>query len=469
MNRKKIDFYSYIIKHAFIRRYFSWKYIKSHVWDAIFTGISIIVFAVTLAINVSKAINHPIYKSFSLRAVIEALLNYSIGLMLIAFFSLVLKLRPLYKSWRKDKAELVNAEIDIEEEYPNITLEEDYIIENHSYTRKIKGQKAVFSSQIYYSINTNRYLIENNNLKIKTENNKDKQKDVEDFITDNFEKLKLFLKIKYKGSATLFNEDKLCLASDIKPGIKTVKLYKGTYFDTMLTNDIAGKCIKDKNEGDETINRHAIVKLPLRTSEDGSCCQIKSVADTLYNNQMGGSTIAFTSDNYFVFWIQNGLAQHSNGLIAPTGSGSCDYADLVEGDFIRSIKNTMERELLEESTKALGFSNELDYSQIQETKLIGYFRWLDRGALPQFVGVTKLKVPKSRLVPNKKETIGNKLNDELFKPIENNTLIEIQEYLEEKKDSVKLSVPLYYNIITLLDFIKNYPEEAERFFFQATD
>jgi hypothetical protein len=57
----------------------------------------------------------------------------------------------------------------------------------------------------------------------------------------------------------------------------------------------------------------------------------------------------------------------------------------------------MERELLEESTRR---GQRPRAGWIVETRLLGYFRWIGRGGLPGFTGLTRLSVPSEHLRPN---------------------------------------------------------------------
>lgn len=76
----------------------------------------------------------------------------------------------------------------------------------------------------------------------------------------------------------------------------------------------------------------------------------------------------------------------SEGLLAPSGSGSLDPRDLGPREEILQdiMRRGMERELCEETG--------IHQNEIHKTTVIGFARWLDRGAKPEFFGITKLSI-----------------------------------------------------------------------------
>lgn len=70
-------------------------------------------------------------------------------------------------------------------------------------------------------------------------------------------------------------------------------------------------------------------------------------------NHIGISTLTHTNDGQLVLWRQSGAAQQSRDLLAPTGSGSCDWSDWTDLSNDRLLKDlisrAMKREFREES------------------------------------------------------------------------------------------------------------------------
>lgn len=103
---------------------------------------------------------------------------------------------------------------------------------------------------------------------------------------------------------------------------------------------------------------------------------------------IGISTLAFTSDDLLVLAQQSENNSASGGLIAPSGSGSLEPDDLASAGDHPSLQQVlirgMERELCEET----GISS----NDVLETRIIGFGRWLERGAKPEFFGITRLRI-----------------------------------------------------------------------------
>ncbi len=105
---------------------------------------------------------------------------------------------------------------------------------------------------------------------------------------------------------------------------------------------------------------------------------------------VGVSTVAFTTDGKLVTVRQSSLNAASGLLLAPSGSGSLEPRDLrtPAGEprplLHDAVRAGMERELCEESG--------LEPEDVRETRLVGFARWMERGAKPEFFGLTQLGV-----------------------------------------------------------------------------
>lgn len=284
---------------------------------------------------------------------------------------------------------------------------------------------------------------------------KNKEKAIRNFIKEEKNSLMPFLKWQYRNSRLngkgFFNEKKLCLSKDIIPnGTKHVYCHKGTYYDTYLTNIICGKQLKSNQ--DDSVIASAEGYYPANRANCGNL-ELKSITSSLMNNEIGISTLAVTSDNYLVVWTQNRAAQSSNGLLVPTGSGSCDWKDRADGSFNQTIINAMNRELWEESGKENLCRT---YKDVGETIILGFFRWIIKGGKPEFVGLTKMRSDLLSLYANKSEVYGGKEY-----PI--TKIGDIGEIIEELLNTENISVPLYMNLLCLKRYYQTKKEELERF------
>ena len=234
---------------------------------------------------------------------------------------------------------------------------------------------------------------------------------------------------------------------------KHVYCHKGTYYDTFLTNIISGKQLKSNQ--DDSIIANAEEFFPIKRGVNGDL-ELKDISSSLMNNEIGISTLGITSDNYLVIWIQNRAAQSSNGLLVPTGSGSCDWKDRIENDFNRTIIYAMNRELWEESGKTNLCKT---HKEVGDTKILGFFRWVIKGGKPEFVGLTKLHCDLLSLYANKKEVFGRK--EFLITRID-----DIEEIVEELITAENISEPLFMNLLCLKRYYQNEKEDLEKFIFR---
>jgi len=116
--------------------------------------------------------------------------------------------------------------------------------------------------------------------------------------------------------------------------------------------------------------------------------RIVTLAASRMANNVGISTLAFTTDGRLLLVKQSEKNIASRGLLAPSGSGTLEPRDLDSAGGNATLQEIvirgMERELCEET----GVSTDL----IVGTKVVGFGRWLERGAKPEFFGLTHLNI-----------------------------------------------------------------------------
>ena len=181
----------------------------------------------------------------------------------------------------------------------------------------------------------------------------------------------------------------------------------------------------------------------------------KDITTSVMNNHIGCSTIAFTKDHYVVFWTQNLAAQVSKDLLMPTGSGSVNASDFTENDLHKTLRLAMERELYEESSissKKIGC----------QTQVIGFFRWLNRGGKPEFVGISQLDCSVQDLAPNNQEVKSDfeksHLNREYI-----GSLADLEKMLKTMQQRENTSLSLYMSLLFLEEYLQHHPFELKSF------
>lgn len=294
-----------------------------------------------------------------------------------------------------------------------------------------------------------------NNMLIRTKalpagRSKAAEKLVQQFIERHKDILFGFLYRKYKeakGSNTMFfNERKLCMSSDLSGETDeddVILLHCGCYYDTYLTNICSTKVLTRAGTEDEgEVIYDGQEHYPI---VDGN---IASLLQSRLNNEIGISTLAFTDDRHLVLWRQSVQSDSSKELLVPSGSGSADWADFHENDTLQqAVSRAMERELTEESTLSAAALKPIGQPR---TRIIGYFRWLEKGAKPEFLGITKLSCKATAIKANGTEVNKRDIEHIRISQPDEKQLTNVLNGLLERKD---LSLPLKMNLIFLRQYI----------------
>ncbi|MEV6620513.1 hypothetical protein AB0M83_02955 [Amycolatopsis sp. NPDC051106] len=161
-----------------------------------------------------------------------------------------------------------------------------------------------------------------------------------------------------------------------------IRLHRARFFDAVCSNELGTLRIVRADTGEEYDLRKAEL-----TDTDGA---LRELGSSTLADLVGVSTVAFTTDGKLVTVRQSSLNAVSGLLLAPSGSGSLEPRDLRTPDggprrsLHTAVRAGMERELCEESG--------LRPQDVRGTKLTGFARWMERGAKPEFFGVTELAV-----------------------------------------------------------------------------
>ncbi|WP_270180279.1 hypothetical protein [Alkalihalobacillus sp. CinArs1] len=290
------------------------------------------------------------------------------------------------------------------------------------------------------------------------ERNPIKKKKIKQKLIREKEDLLPFFNLHFNRSISdnkhFFNQQKLCLSSDISTNENKVFCHKGSYYDTFLTNHVCTKALYKK--GDDLIYKDGAKYFPFEVYDNKF--RLKEIKYSTINNEIGVSTLGFTSDNYLVLWKQNEHAQSSSNLFVPTGSGSSDWSDFEQSSFNKALINGMERELVEESGLKTDSKVELF-----ETKILGYFRWVKRAGKPEFTGLTKINALYSDLNPDELEVRESRTQHRW----QIQSINDLQELIIKLKNvpdyNELLSVPLYMCLTQLEEKMNEDPEEIKLF------
>lgn len=194
---------------------------------------------------------------------------------------------------------------------------------------------------------------------------------------------------KSTGKA-LQNQNKIALVNELATGAKEVVIAKTRYFTSLATNDACSQIGNVENE--PVLNMTSLFP----SAKESGSYRMKSIAESDLSNHIGVSTVMLDPDGVVPLPCQGKGAQRSSGKLAPSGSGSLDWQDQRSAtDLLALVRIGVEREFREE----LGSNQNHD----EETLVIGYFRWLRFGGLPQFICISKMTSRYSDLVAQKSE------------------------------------------------------------------
>lgn len=248
----------------------------------------------------------------------------------------------------------------------------------------------------------------------------------------------------------LFNEQKLGLSDGVSPGRSCVRVHRVGYFHSLLTNEAAAARLEACDADSQLIFSGADQLFPVERA-DAHVWQLFPLAQSGMSDHIGVSTLVVTQDRKLVFWNQGRNAQQSRNRYVSTGSGSCDWADRVDGDLTATLVAAMEREFKEES-----FGGAAPPAFDRRTRVIGYFRWLSRGAKPEFTGVTRVELDAHQLRPNTAE-VNRRGRSRLCRDVP--TLDSLVGVLGELLDTEEVSVSMWANVLALREAVVQAPAE----------
>ena len=274
-----------------------------------------------------------------------------------------------------------------------------------------------------------------------------------------FKVLRCCKKMSLSNGKWFFNETKLCLSDDLPANSKApVCCHRGSYYDSFLTNICSTQQLKSI-DGEIVFDGGKL--FPREKDVNGDSICLSPITSSKMNNHIGVSVLGITTDKYLILWCLTPRVQGypgGNPLIS-TASGSCDWDDRKHGDsFLEVIEYAMKRELFEENDlrKVCRTPDE-----VGETRAIGYFRWVEKGGKPEFVGVSRLncdyKAIRARL---------EVCDSSFYSPKRINSRDDLKKEISGllNHPEMKLSLPLYMNLLFLLNYLDQIEATQDSFF-----
>ncbi|WP_342037158.1 hypothetical protein [Brevibacterium ammoniilyticum] len=230
-----------------------------------------------------------------------------------------------------------------------------------------------------------------------------------------------------------FNGPCVGMAGDLRTdGALVIPFREAGFFDHLCSNELMRWRLR---RGEESWD------LPQRYLYDSER-RLIPLASSELANVIGVSTFALSTDDKVLIVEQTARNHSSQGLLAPSGSGSLEPED-HSVSLAPFILNGANRELLEET----GITDD----QIRTSHLIGFGRWLERGAKPEFFAVTLL----NDSAANIEERRGAVSRSEAHYT-RRTRWIELADLIEPDEDTRSImSVPLGYGALALRDALDN--------------
>jgi hypothetical protein len=187
-----------------------------------------------------------------------------------------------------------------------------------------------------------------------------------------------------RADKVIFNDIHLGLRDDLLPASsgesRPLRLVETSYFDHVCSAELCQYTVIDRATNAETEIRR------IELIDPGG--RLVTLAASRVASIIGVSTLAFTSDDLLLLVPQSKNNVASRRLYAPSGSGSLDPADWQAAGDSASLQDILVRGVERELCEETGISaDDVDY-----TEVVGFGRWLERGAKPEFFAVTRLKI-----------------------------------------------------------------------------
>jgi hypothetical protein len=194
------------------------------------------------------------------------------------------------------------------------------------------------------------------------------------------------LRHRARSKHTVFNGRLVRQDTDLDPDVLgsdgVIQLSRTDYYSLLCSNYMTEWTICERSTGRKIVDGMSLIA-------DHSK-RLRSLTDSRLANVIGVSTLGLTIDHQVVLIWQDPQAQSSAGHYAPAGSGSMDFHDKrwADQNGVRELKSLIERAMRRELTEEA----RVEPRDLGDTEVLGYYRWLNKGAKPEYSGITTLRL-----------------------------------------------------------------------------
>lgn len=186
---------------------------------------------------------------------------------------------------------------------------------------------------------------------------------------------------------------KIRIASDFI-NQKSVDIQEANYFGSLMTDQLAWVQVRSKAVQKDGMTPETVLWDGMSAFIEKETGELKGLGEALISNQLAASTLAFSSDGHLMIVHQNDKNRQSPNTLAPSGSGSLDWADVTNSeakDFLSLVRWGAERELREECALDDDGSGRRRISS--SVMLTGFVRLLHRAGKPEFFCLGRIAAP----------------------------------------------------------------------------
>lgn len=237
---------------------------------------------------------------------------------------------------------------------------------------------------------------------------------------------------------------------------KNIEFEPTDYFEGEVTNEIAPFEVYRKQDGGAD---PALVQSGRALYLAGPRHTLIHYTDSQAANYVGVNVLAITRDRHLILQLQSGGNMQSRWRLAPSGSGSADDKDrkVAKGSFRHFIVEAMERELVEETGL-----DEKRRHEVALTRVIGFARWLNRGARPEYFGLSALRVRRSelRISPGERAFVAHHRNEQMNLK-DKGEFVEQLRTLSAAAGPERFSFPLGLGLVLVSEYVESNPDALE--------
>jgi hypothetical protein len=229
---------------------------------------------------------------------------------------------------------------------------------------------------------------------------------------ENSPELLRFALAEARRNGEVFNSGKIRIASNFPNGQKKVFIQETDYFSSIMTDQLAWKRVRSKQLSKNSVSPKRILwdgmSAFIENDISTYSARLRELAEAEISNQLGASTLAFSNDGRLMIVYQNARNVQSKDMLAPSGSGSLDWPDVVASrarDFLSLVKYGAERELREECTlEAYDDPAGRHWPAIDsKVMVVGFVRMIHRGGKPEFICLGRIFAPGRQICERKPE------------------------------------------------------------------